>query len=142
MPIYSNGKKAKKIYAHGQAIKKGYSYNQLVYTTVQGWVLSGTVTINITSANNNTITGSVTLNRYDYYEGSQITENYYEVASISASRLNEGVMDLPLDPNASVYFGNSNISNPYSVPASGVIRLNASEISHLYCIKNPDGGGI
>lgn len=139
MGIYVNGKKITDIYVEGRGIKFGYANGKLVFSKQSGWQAGASCTLTISSAYNNSIAGSVILNRYDYYEGGLITDSYYEVASTTLSRADEGVVDLDLGSDAVVLFGDRASNAAYSVPANGTIRLSASEFTHIYRLKKTTG---
>lgn len=139
MGIYVNGKKITDIYVEGRGIKFGYVNGRLVFSKQSGWQAGASCTLTISSAYNNSIAGSIILNRYDYYEGGLITDSYYEVASTTLSRADEGVVDLDLGSDAVVLFGDRASNAEYSVPANGTIRLSASEFTHIYRLKKTTG---
>ena len=139
MSIYVNGKQIKDIYIQGKGIKFGYVNGHLVFSKQSGWQAGTSCTLTVSSAYSNSIAGSVILNRYDYYEGGIITDSYYEVASKTLSRPDEGVVDLDLGSNAVVVFGDRNANAQYAVPSSGTIRLSASEFFNLYQLRKTNG---
>lgn len=139
MGIYVNGKKITDIYVEGRGIKFGYANGKLVFSKQSGWQAGASCTLTVSSAYNNSVAGSVILNRYDYYEGGLITDSYYEVASTTLSRAEEGVVDLDLGSDAVVLFGDRASNAEYSVPANGTIRLSASEFTHIYRLKKTTG---
>ena len=139
MTIFINGKKIKEIFISGDSIGTGYSNGQLVFSKKQGWQLGTPCTIYITSANNNSVAGSITLNRYDYYESGAITENYYQVSSVNLSRQTDGLVSLPLGTNGIVVFGNATNNADYYAPSTGNILLSASEVSNIFRLKKSGG---
>lgn len=139
MSIYVNGKKITDIYVEGRGIKFGYANGKLVFSKQSGWQAGAPCTLTISSAYNNSIAGSVILNRYDYYEGGLITDSYYEVASTTLSRADEGVVDLDLGSDAVVVFGNRAANAAYAVPSNGTIRLSASEFTNIYQLRKTSG---
>lgn len=139
MAIYVNGKKIKSIYVGGESIGVGYSNGRIVFSKKQGWQLGPDTTINVTSANNNSISGTITLNRYDYYEGGAITDRYYQVAAKSLSRTTDGVVELNLGANTAVVFGNAASYADYPVNTTGTIRLSAAELNNMYRLRKLSG---
>lgn len=139
MSIYVNGKKITDIYVEGRGIKFGYANGKLVFSKQSGWQAGASCTLTVSSAYNNSVAGSVILNRYDYYEGGLITDSYYEVASTNLSRADEGVVDLDLGSDAVVVFGNRASNAAYAVPANGTIRLSASEFTNIYQLRKTNG---
>lgn len=139
MAIYVNGKKITSIYVGGASIGLGYSNGKLVFTKKTGWQMGTSCTLTISSANNNSIAGTILLNRYDYYDSGAITENYYEVASVNVSRSSEGEVELNLGAGTSVVFGNAAHSAEYYAPSNGIFKLSASELSSMYRLKKQSG---
>lgn len=139
MTIFVNGKKIKEIFTNGQSVSAGYTNGSLFFSKRQGWELGPEITITITSANNNSISGTITLARYDYYEGGNITDRYYQVNNKELSRATDGIVELDLGIGASVVFGNAAANADYYVQADGKIRLSASEISSMFRLRKPGG---
>lgn len=132
MTVFSKGKQITSIYTSGKSVIEAYSSGQLVFTTKAGWVLTGTTLFNITSANNNTIAGTITLNRYDYISGGSSSETYYELNSTSLSRTDQGVVEVSLPGVSTISIGTKfGLTTDISVPASGTIKLDAYEISSI-----------
>ena len=139
MAIYVNGKKISSIFVEGKSILFGYSNGKLVFSKKSGWQVGSPCTLTVSASYNNSIAGTITLNRYDYYENGVITDNYYEVASTSLSRATEGVVVLSLGEGTSILFGNASHSAEYYAPANGTFNLSASELSSMYRIKKQSG---
>ena len=129
MPIYVNGRKVKAIYSNGQSVGSVYAQGQLVFTKKQGWQQGQNLTLSVTSANNNSISGTVTFYRYDYYNGGTITETYYQVAGKELTRTTEGVVSLNLGAGTAIVYGDAVNNADYTVSASGTIVLSASELN-------------
>jgi hypothetical protein len=139
MPIYINGQKVKAIYASGQSVNTAYSNGELIFSTKQGWEQGLPLTLTINPANNNSISGTMTFYRYDYYDGGAITETYYQVARKELSRTSEGIVTLNLGAGTAVVFGNAASNADYNVPTNGTIRLSASELNSLFRIRKANG---
>lgn len=139
MAIYVNGKKINSIFVEGKSILFGYSNGKLVFSKKSGWQVGTPCTLTVTSAYNNSVAGTITLNRYDYYENGVITDNYYEPANVSLSRQTEGVVPFSIGENTAILFGNSSNSAAYLSPANGTFNLSASELASMYRIKKQSG---
>lgn len=139
MPVYINGTKVKGIYFEGRAATKAYSNGNLVFSArTSGWVMGEDLTMTISAANNNSVAGTMVFNRFDYYEGANITQTYYQVSTRSLSRQNEGVVTLNIGVGSTITFANANQENvEYTAEADGTITLSALELSYLYKIKSP-----
>lgn len=139
MPAYINGTKVKGMYFEGKAVTKAYSNGNLVFSTsTSGWVMGEDLTITVKSNDNNSITGTIVLNRFDYYEGADITQTYYQVSTRSLSRTVDGVVTLTLAPGATITFnGPTQTGVEYETTSDGKITLSANELYYLYQIKSP-----
>lgn len=139
MSVFYKGSKVSEIYVKGSRVASGYSKGSLVYSRKQGWELGTDLVITINSSNNNSVTGTITLNQYNYYEGGTITDSYYQVAARSLSRTTEGVATLSLGSGANIVFGDATNNALYPVTSSGTITLSASELNSIYRIRKSSG---
>ena len=139
MPIYKYGQNAGVIYSNGKFIKEAYSHGKLVFSIkTGGWVMGEDLTMTISAANNNSVAGTMVFNRFDYYEGANITQTYYQLSTKSLSRQNEGVVTLNIGVGSTITFVNANQENvEYTAEADGTITLSALELYYLYKIKSP-----
>lgn len=139
MPIYVNGKKVSAIYSNGQSVGSVYAQGQLVFTKKQGWQQGQNLILTVKSANNNSISGTITFYRYDYYDNGAITETYYQVAGKELTRTTEGVVSLSLGAGTAIVYGDAINNADYTVPSSGTIVLSASELNTLFRIRKSSG---
>lgn len=139
MTVFINGRRIKEIFVRGRSIGTGYSSGEVIFSKKQGWQEGTPFTLTVNSANNNSISGFINFNRYDYYEGGVVTENYYEYVSSSFSRASEGVVSLALGADTLVVYGDSNNKVGYYTGTSGTIVLSASEVSRIFQLKATSG---
>lgn len=140
MTIYSNGTKIKEVYAFGQKVTAGYAFGEQIFSTAEaGWSRVGTMTMTITAANSNSISGTITYGIYEYSNGSSVTDRYYEKEQIALTRVNEGYVTLNFGADTVFYIGDNNTSAEYFFPSSGQIQMSATELSNVYRFKKHSG---
>lgn len=140
MTIYSNGTKIKEVYAFGQKVTAGYAFGEQIFSTATaGWSRVGTMTMTVTAANSNSISGTITYGIYEYTNGSTVTDRYYEREQIALTRINEGYVTLNFGAGTVFYLGDENTSAEYFFPSSGQIQMSATELSKVYRFKKHTG---
>ena len=135
MTVFSNGSGISEIYVNGHKISSAYAYGAQVYSTQAGWQEAGTMTLTITAANNNSVSGTITYKVYENVRGTTVIDRYYERDTISLSRLDEGCVTLDFGENAVFYLGDENTSVEYFFPTSGTITMSATELARVYRFK-------
>ncbi len=135
MAVFSNGSGISEIYVNGSKISSAYAYGTPVYSTKAGWQEAGTFTLTVTSANSNSVSGTITYKIYEYLRGATVIDRYYERSTISLSRLDEGCVTLNFGEGAVFYLGDENTSVEYFFPASGTITMSATELARVYRFK-------
>lgn len=140
MTIYSNGTKIKEVYAFGQKVTAGYAFGEQIFSTATaGWSRVGTMTMTVTAANSNSISGTITYGIFEYTNGSTVTDRYYEREQIALTRINEGYVTLNFGAGTVFYLGDENASAEYFFPSSGQIQMSATELSKVYRFKKHSG---
>ncbi len=140
MTIYSNGTKIKEVYAFGQKVTAGYAFGEQIFSTATaGWSRVGTMTMTVTAANSNSISGTITYGIFEYTNGSSVTDRYYEREQIALTRINEGYVTLNFGAGTVFYLGDENVSAEYFFPSSGQIQISATELSKVYRFKKHSG---
>lgn len=135
MTVFSNGSGISEIYVNGHKISSAYAYGAQVYSTQAGWQEAGTMTLTITAANNNSVSGTITYKVYENVRGTTVIDRYYERDTISLNRLDEGCVTLDFGENAVFYLGDENTSVEYFFPTSGTITMSATELARVYRFK-------
>ena len=139
MPAYINGTKIKGMYFEGKAVTKAYSNGNLVFSTGNsGWVMGADLTMTVRSNDNNSVAGTLVFNRFDYYEGADIKQTYYQLSTRSLSRASDGVVTLTFAPGTTITFvGPAQTFAEYETTSDGKITLSAQELYYIYQIKSP-----
>lgn len=141
MTIYKNGNLIKEMYLNGVSIKEVYAYGTKVFSKGgDGWrQASETTTLSITANNDSSISGTITLIRFDYYSSGVITDRYYQVSSTNLSSDKHGVVELPIGANTAVVYGTVGMSWEYYTPSTGTIIIAADELRRLFRLKSVSG---
>lgn len=136
MTTHINGKQAIEMYVNGRSVGEAYSYGHLVFSRAgDGWRQGPSTTMTITSNNGTSVSGTIELLRFDYYQNGAITDRYYQVGSKNISSNEHGVVELNLGTNAAVVYGSLGASWDYPTPSTGVITIAADELRRLFRLR-------
>lgn len=144
MTIYVEGKKVVGIYLNGTTVNAAYANGVQIFSSKEGWEENGTVTWTVTAANSNSISGTMTLTRYDYYQSGQVTQVRYDVTGTNLSTTDVGILNLPLASTNTPMLAFTDSSIPdykyiISLTSGTGINLSAQEFSRLKQITFSDG---